>query len=108
MSKEIYCDFCQKQIKVRDDLITSTMVLEAVPFHERCYGSNIKGARTLFLSNEPINGLAGNVTAVISLILAVLWPIFAEGVMKWAFLLALVPVGYRIYSYVKFERHLEK
>jgi hypothetical protein len=108
LSKEIYCDFCSKQIKIRDDLITATMMLEVVPFHEGCYGSNIKGAKTLFISNEPINGFSGSLFAVISLILAVLWGIFADGSMKLVALIALVPVVYRFYSYFKYERHLEK
>lgn len=108
MSKEIYCDFCSKQIKLRDDLITASMMLEVVPFHEGCYGSNIKGAKTLFISNEPINGFAGSFLAIISLILAVLWVIFSEGSMRFVAIAALVPVTYRIYSYFKYERHLEK
>lgn len=108
MSKEIYCDSCSKQIKVRDDLITATILLEVVPFHEGCYGSNIKGAKTLFVSNEPVNGFAGTFFAVISLILALLWGIFAEGTMKMIALIAIVPVLYRIYSFLKYERHLER
>ncbi|WP_409252718.1 hypothetical protein V1502_01980 [Bacillus sp. SCS-153A] len=108
MSKEIYCDFCQKQIKVRDDLITATLMYEVVPYHERCYASNIKGAKTLFISNEPINGFAATFYIVLTVILAIIWAIFAESSMKAASLLMLIPVGYRIYSYIRYERHLEK
>jgi hypothetical protein len=108
LSKEIYCDFCQKQIRIRDDLITATLMHEVVPYHEKCYAGNIKGAKTLFISNEPINGFAGTAFAVFSLILALLWALFAEGPMKLVSLIALVPVGYRVYSYIRYERHVEK
>lgn len=108
MSKEIYCELCQKQIKIRDDLITTTLMLEVVPYHEKCYGSNIKGAQTLFISNEPVNGFAGTFFTILAVILAILWAIFAEGPMKLVSTLVLIPVGYRIYSYIRYERHLEK
>jgi hypothetical protein len=84
------------------------MMFEVVPFHEGCYGNNIKGAKTLFISNEPINGFAGSLFNIVSLILAVLWGIFAEGSMKLAAFIVLVPVAYRLFSYFKYERHLEK
>jgi hypothetical protein len=108
MSKEIYCDFCQKQIKVRDDLITAAIMFEVAPFHESCYGTSIKGARTLFISNEPINGFSGSAFTVFSMIIAILWAVFTEGPMRWLSILALIPVGYRLYSYIRYERRLEK
>ncbi|RIW33974.1 hypothetical protein D3H55_10260 [Bacillus salacetis] len=108
MSKEIYCDACQKQIKVRDDLITATIMFEVAPFHENCYGTSIKGAKTLFISNEPINGFAGSAFTVFSVIIAILWAVFTEDAMRWVSLLALIPVVYRLFSYFRYERHLEK
>ncbi|MYL32065.1 hypothetical protein GLW08_04750 [Pontibacillus yanchengensis] len=108
MSKPIYCDKCKKEIRVREDLVTATMVIEVVPYHEACYAKDLKGAKTFFLDNQPINGFSGNVGIFFVMILAFFWLLFADGASKAASLLALIPIGYRLYSYLTYERHVEK
>ncbi|QDP41173.1 hypothetical protein [Radiobacillus deserti] len=106
MSKTIYCDKCLKEIKVRDDLVTSTLLFEVIPYHEDCYTKDLKGIKTLFLDNQPLNGFSGNVLFFLAIIIAIGWIVIAEGSLKWLSLLAIVPIGYRLYSYYNFERYI--
>lgn len=108
LPKTIYCDMCTKEIKVRDDLVTATLLFEVVPYHEECYAKDLKGAKTIFLDNQPLNGFSGNLFFFLSIILAIVWSLIAENELKWLSLLALIPVGYRLYSYFIYERNIEK
>ncbi|CQR45818.1 hypothetical protein BN1058_00056 [Paraliobacillus sp. PM-2] len=108
MSKAIYCDKCINEIKVRDDLVTATYVFVVVPYHEECYAKDLKGAKTFFLDNQPLNGFSGNLFFLFSIILAIIWCFIAEPSLKWLSLFAITPIGYRLYSYLIYERHIEK
>ncbi|KGP72864.1 hypothetical protein [Pontibacillus yanchengensis] len=108
MSKPIYCDKCNQEITVRDDLVTALMVVEVVPYHEACYAKDLKGAKTFFLDNQPLNGFSGNITFIFAIIIGLLWLLIADGGSKAASLLALIPIGFRIYAYLTYERHVEK
>ena len=108
LSKTILCDKCEKEIKVRDDLVTSTLLFEVVPYHENCFAKDLKGAKTLFLDNQPLNGFSGNLVFFLSIILAVVWSLIAESPLKWLSLFAIIPIGYRLYSYLFYERHIER
>jgi hypothetical protein len=108
LSKTVYCDKCQKEIKVRDDLVTATLFLEVVPYHTDCYARDLKSARTLFLNNQPLNGFLGNFGLLLVTIMAIGWLFFAENSSKWLSLLAVIPIGYRLYSYLIYERFTEE
>ncbi|MFZ3577958.1 hypothetical protein [Virgibacillus sp. DJP39] len=108
MSKAVYCDKCLLEIKVRDDLVTATIFFEVVPYHEECYSKDLKGAKSLFLTNQPINGFSGNIIILVIIALAITWAIVAEGPMKLLSAAGLIPIISRIYSYVIYERHTEK
>lgn len=108
MSKTIYCDKCAKEIKVRDDLVTSTLIFDVVPYHEDCYAKDLKGAKTIFLDNQPLNGLSGNLVIFISMILAIVWFLITKNPLKWLSLIAIIPIGYRFCSYFFYERHIER
>lgn len=106
--KVIYCEKCVGEIEHREDLVTSTSFLTIVPYHEKCYAKDLKGFKTISLSNYPINGITSNVATIIIFILGIIWLIVAEDLEKWVSILFLVPVIYRLYSYIVFERHLDK
>ena len=108
LSKTIYCDKCVKEIKVRDDLVTSTLLFEVIPYHEDCYAKDLKGAKTIFLDNQPLNGFSGNFLFFLSIILAFVWLLIADPPLKWLSLVAIIPIGYRLYSYLTYERHIER
>lgn len=106
VNKGVYCEKCGKEIKFRGDLVTTTIMLEVVPYHEDCFAKDLKGLRTLVVSNEPINGVPGNITTVIATVVGIGAIVFLEGPMKFAGLLLFLIFAYRVYSYVRFERRL--
>ena len=108
MSKLVYCDKCAREIKVRDDLVTATLLFEVVPYHEECYAKDLKGAKTIFLDNQPLNGFSGNLGISLLFISAIVWSLVAEAPLKWLSLLAIIPICYRLYSYLSYERHIER
>lgn len=105
VSKAVYCEKCSKEIKFRGDLVTATLFFVIVAYHEDCYVKDLKGFRGLFLDNQPLNGFPGNFLFVAAVLVSIG---FAFGSMKWVSIIALLPVLYRIYSYFRFERNLEK
>jgi len=102
----VICEKCAGVIKNRDDLVTAVSIYAVVPYHERCYASDLKGATTFFLDNQPINGFSGNVIFIFSIIIAFIWLLFADS--KWYSIIALIPICYRLYSYFIFEIHTKK
>jgi len=79
--------------------------IKVVPYYEDCYAKDLKGLRTFFVSNNPINGISGNITTVISIIIGIFALLFLDGFTKFIGLLAFVVVGYRLYSYIQFEKN---
>ncbi|WP_433745535.1 hypothetical protein [Falsibacillus pallidus] len=108
MTKKVYCEKCVKEIKFRDDLVTAVLFLKVVPYHSDCYAKDLKSAKTFFLDNKPLNGFSGNLGFVLALILAIGWSLISAGLSKWWSLLVIIAIGYRLYSYIMFERHVEK
>ena len=106
MTQGVYCEKCDREIKFKGDLVTTTFVFIVVPYHEDCYAKDLKGMRTFFVSNNPINGISGNITAIISIIIGIFALVFLDGFTKFVGLLALVSVVYRLYSYIRFEKRL--
>ncbi|CEG27173.1 hypothetical protein [Bacillus sp. B-jedd] len=99
----VVCEKCAGVIKNRDDLVTAVLIYAVVPYHESCYAKDLKGAKTFFLDNQPLNGFSGNLIFILSIIIAFLWLLFADS--KWYSIIALLPIGYRIYSYFIYEIH---
>ena len=105
MSKAVYCEKCSSEIKFRGDLVTTTLIFLIVAYHEDCYAKDLKGFRGIFLNNQILNGFSGNFLFITAVLVSIG---FAFGSMKWVSIVALLPVLYRIYSYYRFERRLEK
>ncbi|WP_226536875.1 hypothetical protein [Fictibacillus halophilus] len=104
MKKEMYCESCLMPIKTRDDLITVWAFFKVRPYHRACYANSLKGAATLFVSNQPINGFSGNFTAFVAFILA--WiPLFTD--VTWGLtVVCVLIVLMRLYSFIRFEKQL--
>ncbi len=108
LSKTIYCDKCEKIIKERDDLVTTTYLFIVVPYHEACYAKDLKTGYTLFLDNQPLNGFTSNLFFVLSILIGIAWAVIAEPSSKWISFITLIPISYRFYSYLTYERHIGK
>ncbi|MGM9987915.1 MAG: hypothetical protein ACI35O_11900 [Bacillaceae bacterium] len=103
----IMCERCGRLIELRSDLVTSTLVFDVAPYHEDFYAKDLKGTKTLFLSNAPINGAMCNIVTVVAILVTIILFGLGEGPYKLAALFPLIQVVYRGYSYFKYERHLE-
>lgn len=106
MTKKIYCEKCDETIDYKEDLVTATVILEVLPYHSHCYATDLKGANSIILNNKPLNGFASNFKVISISIIAVLWAIFADQSIKWVSFVAIPVIIYRLYSYLKFERHV--
>lgn len=102
----VICEKCSDVIESKDELITTTLIFAVVPYHERCFANDLKGAKLFFLDNYPLNGFSGNFFFILSIIIGLLLLIFTEN--KWFSALALIPIAYRMYSYFFYERHTRK
>lgn len=108
MGKTVYCEECSGIINSRNDLVTANLIFDVAPYHEDCYARGLKGMKTLILSNKPINGFAGNFSTFMFILLGLGLVIFADGSAKYASIVTLFPIGYRVFSYLTYERHLKK
>lgn len=106
----ITCWECGEPIESREDLITSWRWLAVRPFHSPCYAKTLKGFRTIFTYNYPINGFSGNFAAVVGVVFGFYFApyLFTKGIVVgalWLILAFLAPVA-RVYSWWRYERHL--
>ncbi|PFH82558.1 hypothetical protein [Bacillus sp. AFS088145] len=108
MSKEIHCDRCLKEIRIRGDLVTATSFFKVVPYHEDCYARDIKGAMTLFVNNQPINGFSGNFLTFLAIIIFFVSLFVKNDMMFIITIMSGINILYRFYSYFVYERYLEK
>ncbi|HLR70624.1 MAG TPA: hypothetical protein VK085_04245 [Pseudogracilibacillus sp.] len=107
MKKEIYCEECSGKIHSKEDLITAQFKLDIIPLHEECYAHGLKGVKSLYLKNKPVNGFSGNASAFMFAVLGLSFLIFGEGDLKYVAIFTLIPLSIRLFSYLKFERHLD-
>ena len=79
-----------------------------IPYHEDCYAKDLKGVKTLFLNNQPVNGFSGNILAFFALIVLIVSFFMKEETMIFLAVFMVFPILYRLYSYIVYERHIEK
>lgn len=84
------------------------MFFEVIPYHEDCYAKDLKGVKTLFLNNQPINGFSGNVLVFFALILFIVSFFIKDDTMVFLAIFMTFPILYRLYSFIVYERHIEK
>jgi len=101
----VYCRYCYKDIKDRDELVTATNYLRIRPYHYRCFEEVEQETFATVRSWKPINGPMGNIAFVILLIfvgIMALTDVFEEiGNLLGA--LALYPIILRVLSFFMYE-----
>lgn len=105
--KEIYCEKCSGQINDREELVTSTVFFFVAPFHEQCFSKSLKGWQTIYLGNVPINGLSGNIRALVALIAAIILFLTTNGTYTLISILLLIVPILRLYSWLAYERYVD-
>ncbi len=108
MTKTIHCEKCLKEIRIRGDLVTAISFFEVIPYHEDCYARDLKGAKTLILSNQPINSISGNFISLMAIAILIVSLFVREETMWFISIISIIPIVYRAYSFFVFERYLEK
>ncbi|WP_053217085.1 hypothetical protein [Virgibacillus senegalensis] len=104
------CRYCGKPIEKRDQLVTASNWLRVRPYHFICFQEVEKESTTIYNSWTPLNGPAGNVTAVIMAGLAG-WLLATDSLgMAGSLigLLALYRVLIRLVALVGFESKVPK
>ncbi|QOR65023.1 hypothetical protein IM538_14375 [Cytobacillus suaedae] len=104
--QEVYCEACNREIKSKQELVVTTSFFSLVCYHNACFSKSIKGFKSLFVSNSPINGIAGTTYAIFLFLVAILFFIFSPIYNILAILLLVVPL-YRVLGWFMYERHLE-
>lgn len=106
--REIFCSVCAGEIYTREDLVVANEFVEILPFHSSCYSKSVKGIRTLFLNNTPINGFASTIGTAFAFLIGLNGLIFVPetGFKLLGIFLIIVPLGLRLYSWFKYERYL--
>lgn len=104
--KQIYCEECSCTIDSKDDLIITSKFFIPVAYHRACYAEVLKGLKTFFVDNVPINGAAATLTSFFSVII---WALFMLTSMEykilWTILFLTLPI-YRLLAWYLFERHV--
>lgn len=103
-NKVIYCEKCSGEITNRDDLVVTTNVFSVVPYHGKCFSRELKGLSGIVVGYTPINGIMGNLGAVLAAILGIAALFIKE--LRYISILSTLFLGIRLYSWFKYERHL--
>jgi hypothetical protein len=121
---EVKCYHCKKTIDRKEDLIVAQKYafFFIKPYHTHCYADllKMKGITSGLVREEPINSASFNYKVImisffdiflIAIILFLFWAkkltlglIFAFPI----FLIASLPIGIRLYSYLKFEKKYDR
>ncbi|WP_027964854.1 hypothetical protein [Halalkalibacillus halophilus] len=105
--RKIYCQKCEKEITSRKQLFTTQIFFWVAAYCSTCYVERIKSVSSLAVSNTPLNGKYSNFLAGITVI-GLFMVFFAEiPYIKIPLIVVLsLVLLMRIYSYMRFERHL--
>lgn len=119
----ILCRECGYPIKTRDDLVTAFRWLVVKPMHAACYAKSLRGFRTIFMNNYPLNGAAFMIYVVIFALLGLyagvsflsLMPPLGSSfgthigaLLLWLGMVGIffIPALIRLYSWLRFEKKL--
>jgi len=106
ISKQIICEHCNTEIKHKHDLVVAFLFIEIIPYHSECYVQGLKGVKTFFLANHPVNSASGTYSAVVSVLATIfIMVMIPTGIKPFAIVL-LIPLFARLFSYYSYERHL--
>ena len=104
---EVYCSRCGGVILHREELVTTMVLFKVEPYHEACYARELKELQGAFVSNQPVNGLLGNLTVAVFLFFGLVFALFlqAAGPIRWyALPLFFIPLCIRLYSWYRYEQ----
>lgn len=104
--RKVICERCAGEIESKEDLVTTLSLFTICAYHNECYANEIKGMRSLFVSNVPINGTYSTFGTILLTILLLGVVLFLE-LTPWVILLSLFFIGTRLYSYLAIERVVE-
>lgn len=108
MSRPIICEQCHKVIEEKEDLVTASIFFRVKPYHYFCYGKDVRGARSVFFTNHPLNGISGHISYLLALLMTVALFLFTKSFIKYIALVYLITeTGLRIYAYCTYSRHLK-
>ncbi|WP_017187313.1 hypothetical protein [Alkalibacillus haloalkaliphilus] len=105
--RQVHCQNCDQLIETKKDLFTTQIFFMVQAYCKQCYFDKIKKVSSLAVSNTPLNGRYSNFLAGLTFVGLIL-VYFAEiEYIKIPLILVLTLVLFmRIYSFVRFERHL--
>lgn len=103
-SKTIYCEKCVGEITSKDDLIVTNNFLSIVPYHDECFSKELRELSGMFVGNAPINGIMGNVSAILAAIIGIVVLFIDE--LRYISVVSLLFLCMRFYSWFQYERHL--
>ncbi|MDQ0352147.1 hypothetical protein J2R98_001981 [Alkalibacillus filiformis] len=105
--RQVHCQNCDQLIESKKDLFTTQIFFMVQAYCKKCYFDKIKKVSSLAVSNTPLNGRYSNFLAGLTLVGLIL-VYFAEiQYIKYPLILVLALVLFmRVYSFVRFERHL--
>lgn len=108
-TKHIYCEHCGDEIEHEEDLVVANKGYRMKVFHDQCYAQELKGMSTIFVNNNPCNGAAAKVYAIVLYIIGTAM-LFVEG-YRWFFLIVPLQALSRLsmwYKYIKPFRDRQK
>src|SRR3989344_8618986 len=90
--KVIKCFYCGKQIKSKEDLITAAyFIFRVKPYHSSCYSKRLNSLENLFLGNQPLNGIWGNISAFLSPLIVLI--VLLRVGLSWIFAALILIIG---------------
>ena len=103
--RKVICEYCNGIIEDNDDLITSFLIYYVVAYHEKCFADHISNKEGLILPGMPLNGRLFNISTFIATTFAAVGLLFSTPT-DFIFLIFLIPILTRLYSYFTYERRL--
>ena len=101
-NKKIICNKCAKEIKSKDELVTTFKFIKIVSYHSKCYSDELKSINTIFISNKPINAMVSNIVSITISILALILILLGNEEVIFLLIIPLV----RLYSLIMIENHV--
>lgn len=107
---KVICEKCNGVVETSEDLVTATQFFPVVAYHSSCYIDDVKSSKGLMLSATPLNGVGYTLIAITVALIGVIGMIgtLYLGKINLFFLLVLIPLVYRLYSYFIYERPLKR
>mgnify|MGYP001172737185 CR=1 FL=1 len=97
MTAPVLCEFCNKEIKEREDLTLAAGGFRIKPYHEFCYGKDAKRDNILFMSH-PLNGMTGMISYLITFVLTLVFYFTGTFIKYIVFIYFVIETCLRLYA----------